>query len=361
MSCMSCCAADHAEEVLVNPVSEANGSLPRPVLQEETVPAAQQSSVRDEVPKIKKPGKPCTTRMPKQGDFVMCMGGMKVGHDNAGNAKKWILNPGNAAEVMEIDEDGDFRLSNEQGIESGFLFREEFVYIADTENEEAAPVPAQKMRASLVDKNAIGPVLIEDEGKAETKSVPAAPAAPVAPLTPTAEKFEVTLQKKDPTDKCGLQLDCNNEKTFEVVKVTEGLVKSYNDTVAESKKIVPGHCVVGINGKSGMEMLSELSTSKELKLMIAPTINFTVQLTKSGTQQLGMNLAYEEGCSSLLLNGFAAGGLLDTYNKSAPQTQRVGVGDRIIEVNGVSGEPLKILDALKTSTALSLKVARPVC
>jgi hypothetical protein len=345
-----CCTAvdDDTAATVINPASEAISAPPPP--QEVLKP------VSVALPKGQKPGKACTTRMPQPGDIVMCMGGKKVGHDSAGTPKRWVLDPGNCAEVMEVDSDGDFRLRNDQNIESGFLFRAEFVFIAGADNEEAAPVPEQKMRASLVDKSEVGVVPIEQEVKAEPAPVLAPPAAP----TPSEAWFEVLLERKDPQEKAGLHLDPVDDNAFEVINLGDGMVKSYNSTAPANKQITPGHFVVGINDKPPKEMLTELSTSSQIKLKIAPRMVFTVQLTKPGTGTLGMNLTYRDGCSSMLFMGCAPGSVVDTHNKSASNDQQVVAGDRITEVNGIAGDPTKMLEAMKGASTLSLKLARPM-
>jgi hypothetical protein len=272
---------------------------------------------------------------------------------------------------MEVDSDGDFRLRNDDNIESGFLFRAEFVYIAGKDNEETTPVPQQKMRPSLVDKSALGVVpIVENESKAgaiesEVKAAPIEQKSepklvPAAPPTTTAGSFEVMLQRNGSTDKVGLHLDMTDETAFEIISVQDGLVKSYNSTVPESKQIFPGYFVVGINGKPPKDNLADMSSSSQLKVQIAPRTIFTVTLTKSGTASFGMNLSYNDTCASMLLVGCAAGSVVDTYNKSAPPAELLNTGDRIIEVNGTSGNAKQMFEAMKMATTLTLKVARPV-
>jgi hypothetical protein len=281
------------------------------------------------------------------------------------------------AEVMEVDSDGDFRLRNDANIESGFLFRAEFVYIASTDDEVAAPVPEQKMRASLVDKSAVGVLPInENEGEVkaapiEEKAVPtevkAAPIeektepklAPTATPTSTAECFEVLLNRNDSADKVGLHLDMSDETALEVINVLDGLVKSYNSTVPQSKQVNPGHYVVAINDSPPKGMLGELSASKQIKLKIAPQSIATVQLTKTAGGTLGMSLKPSDEGGRLTYMGCAPGSVMDTYNKSASKEDRVDTGNRIIEVNGAS-DLTKMMEALKSATTLTLKVARPV-
>jgi hypothetical protein len=339
MACWNCCASNEGEEVaaVINPVTESLYAPPDP-----TAPGSQLSQ--------KKPGKPCTSRFPTVGDVVMCMGGKKLGHDAAGTPKMWVLNPGQDAEVVEVDADGDFRLRNSSGIESGFLFRAEFVYIAGAEGEEPVLVPEQKKRPSNADKNSNGGGDIK--AQAEVKPMPIGP--------PAAGWFEVALQKQQDTDKCGLHLDMLHEKAYQVIMVADGLVKAYNDTASDDKKILPGFFLMGINGQAGKRMLDELQSQKQLTLTISPSAKFTVQIERPATGPLGLNLSYEDKCNSLLFIGCTTGSPVDVYNKTAPDEKKMVEGDRIVEINGVKG-PSQMLETLKSATAITLQVERPLC
>lgn len=354
---MACCTSGEGEGVvsIIDPGAESAYS---------PVPSAQQATQAKVTKEPQKPGKPCTGRMPKAGDLVMCLGGKKVGHDNDGVPKAWVLNPSQSAEVVEVDDDGDFRLRNDAGVESGFLFRSEFVYVqgAEEEKQETA-VPEQKKRPSLVDKSGGAPVEIENSGSHEGSPVKEPVKEEKKLDEPLAGAwFEVVLEKVKATDKFGLHLDTIDEKAFEVIGLVDGLVKTYNLTASEDKKVVPGHLVMGINGKSGDKtaMLNELHLQSIVKLVVAPRTTFAVQLAKPESGSLGMNLTYEDKCKSILFLGCLPDSAVDVYNKTAPSGEQVVAGDRILEVNGVTGQPQKMLEAMKDATQLSLKVARPV-
>lgn len=79
----------------------------------------------------------CTHRWPRVGDMVVKLeGGDKLAAHGWRDAwalqpfeLAWTLQPFEVATVVEVDEDGDFRLRNTQGRESGFTFRNLYAYI----------------------------------------------------------------------------------------------------------------------------------------------------------------------------------------------------------------------------------------
>jgi hypothetical protein len=73
---------------------------------------------------------PCTSRMPVKGDVVKTLNHMRQCEDASGNEDAWILQPGENAIVVEVDEDGDFRLRNPTGLESWWTFRKYYAYAA---------------------------------------------------------------------------------------------------------------------------------------------------------------------------------------------------------------------------------------
>jgi hypothetical protein len=79
--------------------------------------------------RTKEKAKPCTSRPPVVGDEVMRIKKKRIAMRNkAGEANAWILEPGERAEVVEIDTDRDFRLRNSAGMESGWALHKDFEY-----------------------------------------------------------------------------------------------------------------------------------------------------------------------------------------------------------------------------------------
>jgi hypothetical protein len=73
---------------------------------------------------------PCTSRMPRVGDEVVALNGrFRQGKDVHGKAKAWKLQPEHVARVVDVDADGDFRLSNPDGVESSYLQRKFYSYV----------------------------------------------------------------------------------------------------------------------------------------------------------------------------------------------------------------------------------------
>eukprot|EP00444_Apocalathium_aciculiferum_P021442 CAMPEP_0183477478 /NCGR_PEP_ID=MMETSP0370-20130417/168285_1 /TAXON_ID=268820 /ORGANISM="Peridinium aciculiferum, Strain PAER-2" /LENGTH=351 /DNA_ID=CAMNT_0025670383 /DNA_START=53 /DNA_END=1108 /DNA_ORIENTATION=+ len=276
----------------------------------------------DILAKPKKLGMHCRKRMPKVGDLVMSLGGKKVGHDNFGNPKKWILDPGECAEVLEIDADGDFRLRNIVNTESGFLFRKEFAY---------AQEPLDKKQESSWAK--------------EPERVRRYP-------------FDVVVNKEEGTI-IGLRVDTMCMYHLEINDVSDGIIKAYNETAEEDKKVREGFFVVGISGKNCIRdmMLASMKMTGEVSLRIAPNAEFKVTVKKTG--KVGLVLLVEPQCRSLLVSKVSVG-CVDHYNTTARPDWQVKENDRIIEVNGVRADCNKMLELTRTESAeLSFVISRP--
>jgi hypothetical protein len=92
----------------------------------------------------KQASKDCCDREPLVGDLVITSENEKrVSNDSAGNSKAWVLELGQTATVVEVRTDkGDFRLCNPDGMESGFVRRDDFAY-------KKAPKPQKRVDPTL--------------------------------------------------------------------------------------------------------------------------------------------------------------------------------------------------------------------
>lgn len=93
---------------------------------------------------------PCTSRCPLVGDRVQRLSLEETTlHDSSGGKDSWKLSPMEVAVVVEVDNDGDFRLRNTSGYESGFTFRQDYGYIKAEEALKACFLANQAAELAL--------------------------------------------------------------------------------------------------------------------------------------------------------------------------------------------------------------------
>lgn len=277
----------------------------------------------------RKLGNPCRKNMPRIGDIVLSMSGKKVGHDSKGNAKAWVLHPGQCAEVVEIDADGDFRLRNIFGVESGFLFRKDFGQAYDPDAEEAEAMARERDALTIQQKRK----------------------SPNAP-------FDVVVEHAEGTS-LGLSVDTMCPYHLEINEVHEGLIRKYNQGAPPGKAVKEGYFVVGTRGNLAQrdEILVYMKQAGQISLRIAPNDEFSCSMAKSG--KVGLFLLVEPKCRSLLVKKVSPGSVED-YNVTVPDDMQVKEGDRIVEVNGIRGDCDKMLELTRVDGGdLSFVVSRP--
>lgn len=82
---------------------------------------------------------------------------------------------------------------------------------------------------------------------------------------------------------------------------------------------------------------------------------YEVILDRSTGDKLGIDVDHQDGVALLIeaING----GVVGTWNKANP-SKEVQTGDRIVEVNGVRGEAMKLVDECKQQKQLRVKIKR---
>mmetsp|Transcript_90579 Transcript_90579/g.157199 ORF Transcript_90579/g.157199 Transcript_90579/m.157199 type:complete len:151 (+) Transcript_90579:56-508(+) len=88
-----------------------------------------------------------------------------------------------------------------------------------------------------------------------------------------ATDFIVEVEKKGPDSKVGLDVDHGDDVTLEIMLVKDGLVKDYNNSVAQDLQIRPGDRIVEVNGVSGdnKKMLEAVGKAAKLKFIVRHT------------------------------------------------------------------------------------------
>merc|ERR1711920_363842 len=90
-----------------------------------------------------------------------------------------------------------------------------------------------------------------------------------------------------------------------------------------------------------------------------PCRHFIVQVDRTGGSKVGLDMGYEDH-KTLLIKCISPDGLIAAWNDTNPGL-RVVVGDRIVEVNGLSGKTRGVrplMDEMRSHQILNLTVQR---
>eukprot|EP00928_Gymnodinium_smaydae_P003865 TRINITY_DN11367_c0_g5_i1.p1 TRINITY_DN11367_c0_g5~~TRINITY_DN11367_c0_g5_i1.p1 ORF type:complete len:234 (+),score=45.88 TRINITY_DN11367_c0_g5_i1:103-804(+) len=154
----------------------------------------------------------------------------------------------------------------------------------------------------------------------------------------------------------GLQVDVSDGKYLYVYALNSpSLIADYNETVPLAMQIMPGDYITSVNGRCGDANELEVLLTHEENLELAfvrPTI-VTTNVEKKN-MSLGLRLKYSDlpGRKTLTIIGIGEGAV---QAFECP----LRVGDRILEVNGVSGEAATLLAALSGAEMVHLRITRP--
>merc|ERR1712083_1118241 len=94
------------------------------------------------------------------------------------------------------------------------------------------------------------------------------------------------------------------------------------------------------------------------RLRVARELKFSVTLQKSGP--LCLDLQFEPESDNILIRKIGEG-VVKAYNQRAPNDeQQIRVGDRILGVNHEQGKARTLLETIRGSTELTMKIGRPM-
>eukprot|EP00930_Biecheleria_cincta_P043383 TRINITY_DN29797_c0_g1_i1.p1 TRINITY_DN29797_c0_g1~~TRINITY_DN29797_c0_g1_i1.p1 ORF type:complete len:318 (-),score=63.05 TRINITY_DN29797_c0_g1_i1:68-1021(-) len=167
-------------------------------------------------------------------------------------------------------------------------------------------------------------------------------------------------------DAVGLAFDVLDEARCIISEVKpQGLVAEWNRTASPSQLVKPGDHIAEINGKpgNGREIASKLMDwASKMRLRLQRPKTFHVKFSKQG-KVLGVSLAAhdtskaagEAATDVLLITAVNEGGAVAAWNREGSSSDKVGAGDRIIQVNGKTNQT-GMLEGLKTSEEVDMIV-----
>lgn len=147
-----------------------------------------------------------------------------------------------------------------------------------------------------------------------------------------------------------------------IAKVTPGPVKHWNEDHNDELHLIvmPGDEVISVNDRSGSshDLLLSLSKGDHFCIKLRHPRSYQVKLEKHG-RPLGISLLSGEDKLDQLKVKTIGAGAADAWNKSNPE-RVIRNGDRIIEVNGISGDSGAMLKELKEQQFLCMTFIQPV-
>mmetsp|Transcript_9085 Transcript_9085/g.26077 ORF Transcript_9085/g.26077 Transcript_9085/m.26077 type:complete len:219 (+) Transcript_9085:131-787(+) len=171
------------------------------------------------------------------------------------------------------------------------------------------------------------------------------------------EPFQVTLTRSSSMEPWGLVFHAPVTSTVFIGNVhseANSVVGAYNAKAPQLERLRPGDCVRGVNGETTPEaMLNSLHmpdmTSLQLTVVRPPV--FQVTIPKNG-KPLGLSLLRHSSFPLMYVNGIASDCATRTCGAD------ILIGDCVLGVNGIRGEPQELLDLIKASEAPVLTLSR---
>lgn len=173
-----------------------------------------------------------------------------------------------------------------------------------------------------------------------------------------SDEFEIEIRRN--TDGIGLEFESVGDSLL-VAKVRRGAVKCWNEAYTDEPHLMvnPGDRILSVNGNEGSstELLAELKKDQTMSIVLKRAKSFQVKIVKDN-KELGICLlSGAEKLDQLQVKTLRAG-VVDDWNKTHP-TCAIGIGDRIVWVNGISADPTSMLDELKVKNVLDMTIIRP--
>jgi len=176
-------------------------------------------------------------------------------------------------------------------------------------------------------------------------------------------EFKVCIKRSFPLEGLGVQLDISDGRLLHLcaLKTTSCPVASYNDQAPDREKLQVGDYIVQVNEITcnSRAMMKEVQSCMELQLTVRRPHNFSVEINKTGGP-LGLGLNHVSKATSLVVEEVLPGPVLK-WNDANPGLA-IEKGDRIISVNGTSGQAKgthELLRQIAETETLALELTRP--
>lgn len=167
-------------------------------------------------------------------------------------------------------------------------------------------------------------------------------------LEESARTFTIRIPERKEGMSLGVDLDVSS-KGLLVLKVKEGLVQAWNQAHPKLE-VKHGDSIMSVGSTEGdsTAMLSEMKLFKPLEMRIRRGLTMVVSINKAKYEDKKLGLSVTNSQHISLLVKDVTGGIIGKWNEDNPDKE-IRSGDRIIEVDGIAGNPGAILEHLMRS------------
>jgi len=169
-------------------------------------------------------------------------------------------------------------------------------------------------------------------------------------------EFKIHITK----DASGLGIDVliYEQGVLLVSAIKQGPILMWNQKHHEKMRslvVAAGDRIVAVNDVTGgcEELIEALKVNQTLDIHIRRCLEYDIVVTRAG--RLGIDITQKKDSLGILR---VADGPVRDWNKSAPMDLEVRAGDSIIEVNSVRGTSEQLLEAIKVSDQLRMRIRR---
>lgn len=150
----------------------------------------------------------------------------------------------------------------------------------------------------------------------------------------------------------GNQACCNGTEVSAQSEISENTVKE--PTLGNAD--VPGADVTAPAAAAAKAEPTEAAPAEAATTTPLASNEYAVTLDKANGDRMGIDVDHKDG-ETLLIEMINDGLVKEWNDKPGPQ-DKVSIGDRIVEVNGVRSDVLQLVDECKKNQVLNLKVRR---
>merc|ERR1719189_1830437 len=202
----------------------------------------------------------------------------------------------------------------------------------------------------------------------EQEAVPAEEASPeqaepVAAKAVDGLSFVAQLSRGELSQQWGLRVDFTDEKTAHVWRVSEegdNVVKHYNASVSDSKKIKAGDFFMVINGVSHESVQPPQKVSDALREQLQNSTTLEVNVRRPQLLECKVQKKSDKTLGLVLNYSTNSDGLIVSTVDSAICTPEVKPGDHIMRVGDLDAPPERLLEAVRSIVdTVPLLISRP--
>jgi len=175
-------------------------------------------------------------------------------------------------------------------------------------------------------------------------------------------EFQVIIEKGEGAAEYGLEIDSQDQKYLQILKVDEGAFKKYNESADPSVQVIKSDFIVSVNNGMGAEdMIKQFQVPRVAVSLVRALDTALLLENNDGKKKHGLKFPFKMQKNDVLVVMEIGDGYIKEYNdKCGQESQKIRVYDRIVSVKGRVGKPdtLKVL-LEKATGKFQLGIQRP--